>query len=93
MTFLTLDLWGLAAAALMGLAFLYFGGFHIVFILFMLYFLALSALVTFLGKEYKKGIGVYEKSRGVPNVLSNAGGPIAMALVFKITSSMHLSFL
>lgn len=85
MTFLTLSKNGVIAAFFLGVLLLLFGGFKPIFVLFMLYFLVLSAIVTALGKKYKKRIKVYEKSRGVWNVLSNGLGPLIFTVLFFIT--------
>jgi uncharacterized protein (TIGR00297 family) len=85
MTFLTLDYKGVIVAAILAVVFLILGSFHLIFVLFMIYFLVLSAIVTAIGKNYKKKIGVYEKSRGVSNVVYNAGGPLIMAVGFALS--------
>ena len=82
MTFLTLDYWGLLAALVIGFAFLFMGSYGAVFVLFMIYFLTLSSIVTVVGRKRKELLGVYEKGRGVGNVLSNAAGPLVMALFY-----------
>jgi uncharacterized protein (TIGR00297 family) len=84
MTFLTLDRNGIIAALILGALLLVFGGFSPIFVMFMLYFLVLSAIVTAAGKHYKKKIKVYEKSRGVWNVLSNGLGPLIFTVAFFI---------
>ena len=82
MAFLTLDMKGIAAALALGFLFLLFGGFNLLFIAFMLYFLLLSALVTNVGRQRKRALGVYQKSRSIANVVSNGTGPLLFSFVF-----------
>ncbi len=84
MGFLTLDAKGLTLAAILGVAMLFFGGLNLIFLVFMLYFLGLAAAVTTVGKERKKSLGVYQKARGITNVLSNGIGPLIFAFLFFI---------
>ncbi|MCL4389079.1 MAG: DUF92 domain-containing protein [Candidatus Marsarchaeota archaeon] len=86
MTFLTLDAKGVAIAIVLGVLLLAFGRLNPIFTVFMIYFLVLSAAVTVLGVKYKKRIKVYEKSRGVWNVLSNGLGPLIFAALFFISA-------
>ncbi len=81
MTFLTLDAKGVAAAVLLGLVLFVLNGFRFFFVIFMLYFLILSAIVTVSGMKRKKQLGVYEASRSIANVLSNGCGPLIFAVV------------
>ena len=85
MTFLTLNRNGVIVALLLGALLLVFGDFNPIFVLFMLYFLVLSAIVTTTGKHYKKRIKVYERSRGTWNVLSNGLGPLIFTVLFFIS--------
>jgi uncharacterized protein (TIGR00297 family) len=89
MTFLTLNNKGLITAVLLGLLLLFLDNFKLIFLLFMLYFLSLSAIATFVGKEKKEKLGVYDKARGIPNVLSNSGGPVLMAFAFFIANATN----
>jgi uncharacterized protein (TIGR00297 family) len=57
----------------------------LVYILAMFWFLALSAVSTWWGKERKKGMGLYEYSRGYKNVLANGLGPLLFALVVLVS--------
>lgn len=82
MVFLTLDIKGVAAALVLGFLLLLFGNFNLVFIAFMLYFLLLSALVTNTGRQRKRALGVYQKSRSIANVISNGSGPLIFAFLF-----------
>ncbi|MGC8669904.1 MAG: DUF92 domain-containing protein [Candidatus Micrarchaeia archaeon] len=75
---------GLVLAAL----FLFLGKqFGILFLASMITFLVLSAIVTHTGTGRKKKLKVYEKSRGIKNVLSNGLGPFIMALIFFVLSN------
>jgi uncharacterized protein (TIGR00297 family) len=82
MAFLTLDMKGVAAALVLGLALLLLGGLNLVFVAFMLYFLLLSSVVTSAGRRRKKAMGVYQKSRSAQNVISNGCGPLIFAFLF-----------
>ena len=82
-TLLTLDLPGLISALVLGLALILLGGeLGLGFLAVMLYFLVLSAMVTWTGKGRKKRLGLYETSRGWRNVAANGGVPLMMALFF-----------
>ncbi len=84
---LTLDGRGVTAAVILGALVLFLGGGNgIFFLLDMLLFLAIAALVTNIGKRRKKGIGVYEHSRGWRNVLSNGAVPLAVVVLYFINS-------
>jgi len=87
MTFLTLDKKGLVAAAFLGVALLALAGFRPLLVSYMLYFLLLSAAVTVVGKRKKKAMKVYQKSRGLENVLSNGLGPLIFAVMFFISTA------
>ncbi len=93
MTFLTLDIKGSLAALALGLAFYILAGFNLVLVAFMLYFLMLSSLVTSAGKSRKKAMGVYQKSRGILNVVSNGCGPLIFAAVFFLTLFYNMQYL
>jgi len=80
MDFLTLDIGGLGSAVLLGFLFLIFGG--IFFVVVMLTFLMLSAIVTNMGLKYKKKIGTKQKNRGIRNVLANGIAPFIMTLIY-----------
>ncbi len=84
MTFLTLNYRGAVLAIALAFVFFILDDFRLEFVLLMLYFLVLSTIATSVGGKYKKKIGVYEKSRGMQNVLFNAAGPLLMALFFFI---------
>ena len=90
MNVLTLDwkgaLLGLGmAVALIILGYGIFGWF---FVLTLLYFLILSAIVTYVGREFKIGVHLYQKSRGVKNVLANGLPALAFAFLFFV-SMLH----
>ncbi len=83
MNFLTLNLNAIVVALAMGIALVWFGqGFGIFFFAVMFYFVALSAAVTLVGKRFKQNAGLYEKSRGVRNVLANGLWPFIMSIAF-----------
>ena len=82
MGFLTLDIKGVVAALALAFLFLLFGNFSLLFLAFMLYFLLLSALVTNAGRQRKRALGVYQKSRSIANVISNGTGPLIFTFVF-----------
>ncbi len=84
MLFLTLDKQGLALALLMGAAFLLLGlQFGIFFVFTMLLFLVLSAVVTYIGQNYKKRLfGIESERRGVKNVLANGLAPLLAVIAF-----------
>lgn len=97
MDFLTLDLKGFVLALLFGILFLFFGGdIGYFFVIAMAVFLALSAVVTRVGIEYKKAIGVYQKYRGIKNVIANGAAPLIFAFLFYFyskTSVLNSSFM
>jgi len=83
MDFLTLD-WGGVALAIV-FAVLFFGlglGLSYFFLLAMLVFLVLSAIVTYIDLHYKKRLGIGQDPRGVKNVLANGLPPLIMAFLF-----------
>ena len=94
-TFLTLDVKATVAALLMGLAMLLLAwpSYGIFFFLVMLWFLAISAIVTFAGTAYKKKKGLYEKHRGVKNVIANGLLPLIFVVVFAAGRAFHYGML
>ena len=83
MTFLTLNFNGALLTLVLGIAFFTIGldiGYF--FVLVMLFFLVLAAIVTMVGTNYKKRIGTFQKCRGVHNVLANGLAPLIMATMF-----------
>jgi uncharacterized protein (TIGR00297 family) len=79
----TLDGKGLLLAAAMGvLIYVFGGGMGLPFLLSLLLFLVLSAIVTRAGRVMKEGIGVYEAGRGWKNVLANGAMPLIAALLY-----------
>lgn len=88
MRMLTLSGSGMALAVVMGAVMLLIGAasrgglpLGIFYVVSMLYFLALSAIVTKTGANFKRRIKQYQKDRGVRNVLANGMGPVVFALV------------
>ncbi|MGC8648915.1 MAG: DUF92 domain-containing protein [Candidatus Micrarchaeia archaeon] len=88
--FFTLDTKGTILAIIMALIMLVFGFLSynillgIFYVLAMAYFLILSALVTDAKKRYKKSIKLYQKSRGVSNVLANGAAPLIITIIIYI---------
>ncbi len=80
---LTLDKKGLALAFVFGILILYFGqNYGILFLVDILAFLVISAIVTDAGKRLKEGAGVYESLRGWRNVASNGTVPLVIAFLY-----------
>lgn len=87
MDFLTLDFKGVLLALLFIVVFLLLGqGLWAYFVLAMLLFLVLSALVTYIGYKYKTDSGLGQAPRGIKNVLANGIPPIIMVALFYIFS-------
>jgi uncharacterized protein (TIGR00297 family) len=83
---LTLSGTGLAVAVAMGLLFVLFGGpIWWFFILGMLLFLVLSAIVTRVGMDYKRKKMLGQDPRGVRNVLANGMVPLIMAGFYRLS--------
>jgi len=88
----TLDNEGVILAVVFGILILGFGQNSGPLFLFDLFsFLALSAIVTRIGKRKKKGIGVYEKSRGWKNVVANGAVPVLLSALY--FANLTLGFL
>ena len=94
-TFLTLNVKATVVALVMGLAMLLLAwpSYGIFFFLVMLWFLAVSAIVTFAGTTYKKKKGLYEKQRGVKNVIANGLLPLIFVAVFAFGRIYHYGML
>ncbi len=94
-TFLTLNVKATVVALAMGLAMLLLAwpSYGIFFFLVMLWFLAVSAIVTFAGTTYKKKKGLYEKQRGVKNVIANGLLPLIFVAVFALGRAYHYGLL
>jgi uncharacterized protein (TIGR00297 family) len=92
MLVLTLDMKGLALAVAMGAAFVLLGmQFGIFFILTMLFFLVLSAIVTKAGHDYKRRLfGKESERRGMKNVVANGTAPLITAIAFFIAAMSGL---
>ena len=83
MNVLTLRPSAIVAALAMGAGLVLFGQeLGIFFFGVMFWFVLLSAAVTVAGKRFKQNAGLYEKSRGVRNVLANGIWPLAMSALF-----------
>ncbi len=79
----TLDEKGVVLAVLFGIAILFFGqNYGLFFLVDIIGFLALSAIVTEVGRKKKEGIGTYEHARGWKNVVSNGMVPVAVSAIF-----------
>ncbi len=86
---LTLSGAGLAVALVMGVLFVAVGGqAWWVFIVGMLLFLVLSAIVTRLGNDYKRKKRLGQDPRGVANVVANGAVPLAMAFLYRLALGM-----
>ncbi|MCX8166427.1 MAG: DUF92 domain-containing protein [Candidatus Micrarchaeota archaeon] len=76
---LLLDEKALVATIITGLALIYYGYLHglgLNYLLVTLAFLVFSVIVTKIGKEEKKAMGLYEHMRGFENVVANGIVPI-----------------
>lgn len=83
MDFLTLDWGGVAIAIVFAFLFFELGlSLSYFFLLAMLVFLVLSAMVTYIDLQYKKRLGIGQDPRGVRNVLANGLPPMIMAFLF-----------
>jgi len=83
MYFLTLDRDGGLVALVVGGLILAFGlGVGPLFFAVMVYFLVLSAMVTFVGMRKKRLLRLFEERRGVKNVLANGLPPLLMVFLF-----------
>ena len=86
--FLTLDGKAALLAVIVGTLILYFGRLYGPFFLaVILLFLALSAVVTNIGRKRKKRLGLYEVSRGWKNVIANGMVPLLIAIGFWLYGS------
>lgn len=83
MNFFTLDWKGSLLALVVGIA-LFFLGLNIgyFFVLEMVVFLMMSAVVTRVGQSYKKKIGTYQKYRGLKNVIANGLPALIFAILY-----------
>ena len=87
MEFLTLSINGVALAVVLAVAFLFLGfGLGPFFLIAMIVFLVLSAIVTYIGMAYKKNIGVGQEPRGAWNVLSNGLPALVMVFLFYLSA-------
>lgn len=97
MDFLTLNWKGTLLAILIAVLLVIFGfgfrGYGTFFVLMMLLFLLLSAIVTRLGRGKKKKEGVYERLRGTNNVLANGLAPLFFAFLYWAATLMNLGTL
>jgi uncharacterized protein (TIGR00297 family) len=86
MEVLTLSGTGLAVAAAMAVLFVLFGwqaGW--LFIVGMVLFLVLSALVTWCGRDYKRKKNLGQDARGVRNVMANGSVPLLLAGLYRLS--------
>ncbi len=87
MTFLTLDSRATLVSLALGILLILLGGrLGAFFFIVMLYFLVISAIVTWIGTPYKKKRQLYEKSRGMKNVVANSAIPLVMAIAFFVST-------
>ncbi|MDE1870673.1 MAG: DUF92 domain-containing protein [Candidatus Micrarchaeota archaeon] len=83
MEFLTLDMWGVVLAIVFGVLMLVLGsGLGAFFLLSMIVFLLLSAIVTYTGIKYKRMLKIGQEPRGIRNVMANGVPPIIMVVLF-----------
>jgi uncharacterized protein (TIGR00297 family) len=96
MDYLTLDVNGVILAFIMAFVMLFVATFTepnivqgwalgLYYVLVMLFFLAISAVVTKVGATYKMSIRQYQKPRGVRNVLANGMGPLIFTMLVYLT--------
>ena len=91
-TLLTLDFFGFFIAVVMGLLIFVFGGpVGIWFLLVILLFLIVSALVTRFKKRRKIAMKTYERSRNWRNVLANGMVPLIISFIYFLNG--HLDFI
>ncbi len=92
MNFLTLDIKGVLLAIAFGLALLFLGlTLGPFFLLVMIIFLVLSALVTVVGIRYKKGLGLEQEARSIKNVSANGLPPLIMVILYCVSSLLGYS--
>ena len=95
MPFLTLNFKAVAVSLIVGAAMIVLGGsLGLFFFGEMFYFVVLAALATLAGRKFKQNAGLYEKSRGVRNVLANGLWPLAMSVAFyaaMASGHMHMA--
>jgi uncharacterized protein (TIGR00297 family) len=83
MAFLTLNRSAVVVALAIGILLVIFGrGIGFLFAALMVYFLALSAFVTYFGYYYKVARKLTQRERGAWNVIANGAGPLIFAAVF-----------
>ena len=89
-TLLTLDMFGFFIALVMGLLIFVFGGaVGIWFLLVILLFLIVSALVTRFKKRRKIAMKTYEHSRNWRNVLANGMVPLIISFLYFLNEHMR----
>jgi uncharacterized protein (TIGR00297 family) len=94
MNFLTLDERGaIVGIALVVALFLLGLQFGVLFVSAMVVFLVMSAIATQAGKRRKQKLRLYEKSRGIRNVVANGLAPLIMATVFYVTAARGMGML
>ncbi len=97
MDYLTLDVGGVILAFVLAFIMIFVATFSeptivtgwalgIYYVIVMIFFLAVSSIVTKLGARYKLSIQQYQKARGVKNVLANGLGPLIFVIVIFLAS-------
>lgn len=87
MEFLTLDMRGVVLAIALGIMLIVLGrGLGVFFLLSMIVFLLLSAVVTYTGIGYKRRLNIGQEPRGIRNVIANGVPPVLMAALFYASS-------
>ncbi len=94
MNFLTLDSAAVGSAIVLALAFWFIGGSYWAFMIIeMFIFLAVSAVVTWVGTPYKKRKKLYQKSRTAENVVANGLAPLIFACLIYFGHLHSISFI
>ena len=93
MDFLTLDSAAIGSAIVLALAFWFIGGGYWAFMIIEMFtFLAVSAIVTWVGTPYKKRKGLYQKNRTAENVVANGLAPLIFACMIYFGHLHSISF-
>lgn len=88
LNFLTLTPKATVIGLIMGLLIVFLGrGLGLFFFFMMLWFLVLSAIVSFIGKRYKLKRKLFEDTRGIKNVIANGLWPFLLVLAYYFLSS------
>ncbi len=92
LNFLTLTPKATIVGLIMGLLIILLGrSLGLFFFFMMLWFLVLSAIVSFVGKRYKLKKKLFEDTRGIKNVIANGLWPFLLVLAYYFLSSNPFS--